>query len=112
MGAEPRLPQIVEPEVPAKAKVAATSKAHPGKPDKAAKGKAVDTNVANAAKDSKKGGARLAAANTATHPAKVVKAATSDKANATAGKTKNAAAKPAAPAQGAKIAKSGTGRRS
>jgi membrane-bound lytic murein transglycosylase D len=112
MGAEPRLPQIVEPEAPAKAKVAATSKAHPGKPDKAAKGKTVDTKVAIAAKDSKKGGTRLAAANTATHPAKVVKAATGDKANATAGKTKTAAAKPAAPAQGAKIAKSGTGRRS
>jgi membrane-bound lytic murein transglycosylase D len=110
MGAEPRLPQIVEPEPPAKTKVAATPAAHPGKPDKAANGKTADTKVAT--KDSKKGGARLATANTATHPAKVAKAATSDKSNASAGKTKTVAAKPAAPAPAAKIAKSGTGRRS
>ena len=78
MGTEPRLPQIVEPEPPANAKVAAASAARPGKPDKAAKGKTADTRVA--AKDTKKGGAKLAAADTAKAPAKVAKTAASDKA--------------------------------
>jgi len=110
MGSEPRLPQIVEPEAPAKAKVAAIPAAHPGKPDKATKGKTAETRVA--AKDAKKGGAKLAAANATGHPPKVVKTTAGDKAKATADKTKTAAAKPAAPAQGAKVAKSGTGRRS
>jgi membrane-bound lytic murein transglycosylase D len=110
MGAEPRLPQIVEPEPPAKAKVAATPATHPGKHDKAVKGKSADIRVA--AKDTRKGGAKLAAADAAKAPAKFAKAATSDKAKATADKTKTVAAKPAAPAQGTKVAKSGTGRRS
>jgi len=103
MGTEPRLPQIVEPEAPAKAKTAATAVVHPGKPDKAARGKTADTRVA--AKETRKGGAKLAAADTAKAPAKVVRAVAGDK-------TKAVAAKPAAPAQGAKVAKSGTGRRS
>ena len=110
MGTEPRLPQIVEPEAPAKAKVETASTARPGKPDKAAKGKTADTKVA--AKDSKKVGSKLAAADTAKASAKVAKAGTSDKAKTTADKTKTVAAKLAAPAQGAKVAKSGTGRRS
>ena len=101
MGAEPRLPQIVEPEPPAKAQVAVT---HPGKPEKAVKGKAADTRVAN--KEAKKGGAKLAAAaDSAKTPSKVAKIATGDRA-------KTAAAKPAAPAQPTKVAKSGNGRRS
>ena len=87
-----RLPQIVEPEPPAKAKVATASAARPGK---AAKGKTADTRVA--AKDTRKGGDKLAAADTAKAPAKVAKAATSDKAKAPADKTKTVAAKPAAP---------------
>jgi len=110
MGTEPRLPQIVEPEPPAKAKVAAASAARPGKPDKAAKGKTADTRVA--AKDTRKGGGKQAAAVTARAPTKVAKAVASDKAKSAADKTKAVAAKPAAPAQGAKVAKSGTGRRS
>jgi hypothetical protein len=75
---------------------------HPGKPEKAVKGKAADTRVAN--KEAKKGGAKLAAADSAKAPSKVAKAATGDKA-------KTAAAKPAAPAQSIKVAKSGNGRR-
>jgi hypothetical protein len=110
MGTEPRLPQIVEPEPPAKAKVAAAPAASSGKLDKAAKGKTTDTRVA--ANDTRKGGSKLAATDTAKAPAKVAKATTSDKAKTTADKTKIVAAKPAAPAQGAKVAKSGTGRRS
>ena len=105
MGAEPRLPQIIEPEPVAKAPSAATPAARSGKADKTAKDKAVDTKVA--AKDSKKGGARLATADTTKTPAKVAKAT-----NAGSDKTKSAAAKPVAPAQGTKVAKSGSGRRS
>jgi hypothetical protein len=101
MGTEPRLPQIVEPEPPAKAKVAATPAARPGKPDKAVRGKVADTKVAT--KEEKKGGTKLSAADTAKAPPKVAKATGGDK-------TKNAAAKPAAPAQ-TKVAKSGNGRR-
>jgi membrane-bound lytic murein transglycosylase D len=100
MGAEPRLPQIVEPEPPAKAQVAVAPATRPGKPEKTAKGKAADIRVV--ARDNKKGSSRLAAADTA--PSKVAKAATGDKA-------KTAAAKPAAPAQATKVAKSGNGRR-
>ena len=104
MGAEPRLPQIVEPEPPAKAQVAATPAARPGKPEKVVKGKAAGTRVA--AKEAKKGGAKLAAAaDSAKTPSKVAKIATGDRA-------KTAAAKPAAPAQPTKVAKSGNGRRS
>ena len=102
MGAEPRLPQIVEPEAPARPQMAATPATRAGKPEKTAKGKAADTKVA--AKDNKKGGSRLAAADSATAPSKVAKTATGDKA-------KTAAAKTAAPAQAIKVAKSGNGRR-
>jgi len=101
MGTEPRLPQIVEPEPPAKAKVASAPAARPGKPDKAVRGKVADTKVAT--KEEKKGGTKLSAADTAKAPPKVAKATGGDK-------TKNAAAKPAAPAQ-TKVAKSGNGRR-
>ncbi|HQR58409.1 MAG TPA: transglycosylase SLT domain-containing protein, partial [Azonexus sp.] len=102
MGAEPSLPQIVEPEAPARPQMAATPATRAGKPEKTAKGKAADTKVA--AKDNKKGGSRLAAADSATAPSKVAKTATGVKA-------KTAAAKPAAPAQAIKVAKSGNGRR-
>ena len=102
MGAEPSLPQIVEPEAPARPQMAATPATRAGKPEKTAKGKAADTKVA--AKDNKKGGSRLAAADSATAPSKVAKTATGDKA-------KTAAAKTAAPAQAIKVAKSGNGRR-
>ncbi len=110
MGAEPRLPQIVEDEPPARAQVAATPAAQPGKPEKTAKGKATDTRVAT--REAKKVSAKLAAADTAKAPAKGAKAGASDK-------PKVAAAKPAAPAQAkaaspspAKVAKSANGRRS
>jgi len=102
MGAEPRLPQIVEPEPAAKAPVVAAAPAHAGKAEKTVKGKAADTRVA--AKDAKKG-SKLAAANTTKAPVKVAKATAGEKA-------KTVAAKPAAPAQGTKVAKSGNGRRS
>jgi len=101
LGAEPRLPQIVEPEPAAKAPVVATKPARSAKAEKMVKGKATDTKLA--AKDAKKGG-KLAATDTAKAPAKVAKAAAGDK-------TKTAAAKTAAPAQGTKVAKSGNGRR-
>jgi membrane-bound lytic murein transglycosylase D len=110
MSSEPRLPQIVEPEPPAKAKLAAAPAAVPGKPDRAAKGKTADSRIA--AKDTRKGGVRQAAADTVKAPAKVAKAAASDKAKAAADKPKTIAAKQAAPAQSTKVAKSGTGRRS
>jgi membrane-bound lytic murein transglycosylase D len=103
MGAEPRLPQIVEPEPPARAHVAATPAARPGKTEKAAKGKAADTRVAT--RDAKKVGVRLAAADTARAPSVSAKAAAGDK-------VKTVAAKPATPAQAIKVAKSGNGRRS
>ncbi len=99
MGAEPRLPQIVEPEPVAKAPVAATSS---GKANRLAKGKAADTKIA--AKDAKKGGARLAVADTAKLSTKIAKASGGDKTKA--------AAKPAATPQTTKVAKSGNGRRS
>jgi len=103
MGDEPRLPQIVEPEPAAKAPVVAATPAHNGKAAKTVKGKAAGTRLA-AKKDAKKG-SKLAAADTAKAPAKVAKASVGEK-----GKT--AATKPAAPAQGIKVAKSGNGRRS
>jgi len=103
MGAEPHLPQIVEPEPPAKAQVVVAHATRPGKPEKTAKGKAADTRVAT--REAKKGGAKLAAADRATAPSKVAKAATGDKA-------KTAAAKPAVPAQAITVAKSSNGRRS
>ena len=103
MGAEPRLPQIVEPEPVAKAPVAATPATSSGKANRLAKGKAADTKIA--AKDAKKGGARLAVADTAKLSTKIAKAPGGDK-------TKTAAAKPAATPQTTKVAKSGNGRRS
>jgi len=103
MGAEPHLPQIVEPEPPAKAQVVVAHATRPGKPEKTTKGKAADTRVAT--REAKKGGAKLAAADRATAPSKVAKAATGDKA-------KTAAAKPAVPAQAITVAKSSNGRRS
>ncbi|MBL0351726.1 MAG: transglycosylase SLT domain-containing protein [Dechloromonas sp.] len=100
MGAEPSLPQIVEPEPPpVKAPVAFTPATRPGKPDKASNSKAADTKVAT--RDNKKDSGKLAAANTA----KVPKAAATDK-------PKVSTAKPAAPVQATKVAKSGNGRRS
>ena len=102
MSDEPRLPQIVEPEPATKAPVVAAAPTHSGKAEKTVKGKAADTRVVT--KDAKKGG-KLAAADTAKAPAKVTKAAAGEKA-------KTVAAKPAAPAQGTKVAKSGNGRRS
>lgn len=118
MGSEPRTPQVVELEP--KAQVAATPAARSGKTDKVVKGKAADSKLA--AKDAKKGGAKLAATDTAkaSTPNKLAKQTTSDTtktpnkvAKASGGdKTKTAAAKPAAPAQATKVAKSGNGRRS
>ena len=102
MGAEPRLPQIVEPERAAKAPVVAATPARSGKAEKMVKSKATDTRLA--AKDAKKGG-KLATADTAKAPAKVAKATAGEK-------TKTTAAKPAAPVQGTKVVKSGNGRRS
>lgn len=83
MGAEPRLPQIVEPEPPAKAPAATTPATRSGKADKLAKGKAADT----------------------TKPSTKV-------AKATGGDKPKTGAKPAAAPQGTKVAKSGNGRRS
>ncbi|MBL8419626.1 MAG: transglycosylase SLT domain-containing protein [Dechloromonas sp.] len=102
MGAEPRLPQIVEPESPAKAQVAVAPAIRPGKPEKIAKGMAADTRIA--AWEAKKGGAKLAA-DTAKPSTKIAKAPGGDK-------TKTAAAKPATTPQTTKVAKSGNGRRS
>ena len=100
MGSELRLPQITEPEP--KAQAAATSATHSGKTDKLTKGKAADSKIA--AREAKKGGAKLAAVDTAKTPSKAAKAPASDK-------TKTAAAKPSAPTT-TKVAKSGNGRRS
>ena len=101
MGAEPRLPQIVQPEP--KAGVAASPTAHTGKSDKLAKGKGANSKLA--ARDAKKGSAKLAAADTSKTPNKVVKATGGEK-------TKTAATKPASSAPNTKVAKSGNGRRS
>jgi membrane-bound lytic murein transglycosylase D len=103
IGADPRLPQIAEPEPAPKAQLAAAPAASSGKADKLAKGKATDSKLA--AKDAKKGGAKLAATDTTKPSAKVAKTSSSDK-------TKTAAAKPAATPQTTKVAKSGNGRRS
>jgi hypothetical protein len=83
--------------------VAAAPAARSGTPEKTAKGKAADTKIS--AKDAKKGSAKLAAADTTKTPAKVAKTSAGDKSKTAA------AAKPAAPAQGTKVAKSGNGRR-
>ena len=101
MSTDPRLPQVVEPEP--KAQIAATPAVHSGKADKLAKGKAADNKFA--AKDAKKGSARLAIAEAPKTSSKVTKAVGGEK-------TKVAAAKPATPPQPAKVAKSGNGRRS
>jgi membrane-bound lytic murein transglycosylase D len=103
IGADPRLPQIAEPEPAPKAQLAAAPAASSGKADKLAKGKATDSKLA--ARDAKKGGAKLAATDTTKPSAKVAKTSSSDK-------TKTAAAKPAATPQTTKVAKSGNGRRS
>ena len=83
MGTEPRLPQIVEPEPPAKAPAVTVPATRSGKADKLAKGKAADTTKAS------------------------TKAA-----KATGGDKTKTAAKPATSPQGNKVAKSGNGRRS
>ena len=100
MGTDPRLPQMVEPEQ--KAQAAATPATHSGKADKFSKGKATDSKIA--AGEAKKGGAKLAAVDTARTLNKAAKAPASDK-------TKTAAAKPSASTP-TKVAKSGNGRRS
>ena len=101
MGAEPRLPQIIEPEP--KAQVAATPAARSSKADKPARGNVADSKLA--AKDAKKGSAKLAASAPPKGSSKVAKATGGEK-------TKVTAAKPATPAQTTKVAKSGNGRRS
>lgn len=101
IGTDPRLPQIVEPE--SKAQVAASSVGRSGQADKPVRGKAGDNKLA--AKDAKKGNGKLAVAETAKTTSKVAKATGSEK-------TKVVAAKPAAPIQPTKVAKSGNGRRS
>ncbi len=100
MGTDPRLPQIVELEP--KAQIAATPAAHSGKADKLSKGKAADSKIVVG--EAKKGGAKLAAVDTARTLNKAAKAPASDK-------TKTAAAKPSA-STATKVAKSGNGRRS
>lgn len=100
MDSEPRLPQIAQTEP--KAQAAATPATHSGKTDKLTKGKAADSKIA--AREAKKGGAKLAAVDTAKTPSKAAKAPASDK-------TKTATAKPSAPTT-TKVAKSGNGRRS
>ena len=108
MGSEPRLPQIIEPEPAPKAaapaapaKMAGHHAGKPGKEDKASHAKASETRVAG--KGAHKADTRAAKAPVAS-ASKV--AATKPAA------PKAAAAKPAAPASGAKVAKSGSGRRS
>lgn len=101
IGTDPRLPQIVEPE--SKAQVAASPVGRSGQADKPVRGKAGDNKLA--AKDAKKGNGKLAVAETAKTTSKVAKATGSEK-------TKVVAAKPAAPTQPTKVAKSGNGRRS
>jgi membrane-bound lytic murein transglycosylase D len=103
IGADPRLPQIAEPEPAPKTQLAAAPAASSGKADKLAKDKATDSKLAT--RDAKKGSAKLAATDTTKPSAKVAKASSSDK-------TKTAAAKPAATPQTTKVAKSGNGRRS